>query len=160
MITNRSKNFKKVEIALKKIARNTGENEEDSIFYLRQNNIEFLDNHLVFEGRFMSIFIIEPYNRKRIQHSQSLFDYSKFFYFLYRDNLAFFIYQISLEIYLINQEIFDRLKENHNIESTEFTEEEWIILQNSVSWKSCQIEIFKEMMASKIIDIWEEKFKL
>lgn len=144
-------------LALLKIARKTGEDEDYYIFYLKDISIEILEEKIEFTGRFIRVYISEPYNEHRHNQLLNSSHIEQNLVSIFNLNGREFIkYPIQIERYKVEHEIFEDLKEEHNsIKDTDLNEDEWISIQDSNLWKECQIQVFRELIARKIIKQFE-----
>jgi len=144
-------------IALSKIARETGEDEDNKIIDLRDIEIVISDKNIEFIGKYIRIYISEPYTEFRYNQNVNSFqiidrDLIKIFNL---NGKEFIKYPHNIERWKVDQEIFEDLKEEHDIKDCHFNENEWIKIQSSKEWKECQIQVARELIARKIIKYLE-----
>lgn len=154
----RTKNIKKINLALEKICRNTGEDEYENIIDLESDaNI-----HITYEKieelsrRELWIWIIEPMDEDLQKHiEKKMMSYnlsiSKYMKILKQDGIKYVKYPKKIEICAIYKDIFEILKEEHGIKSSDLSCYEWEHLQDTKLWKRAEIQIAREIIADKMI---------
>jgi len=150
--------IEKINIALNKIARETGENEYDPIFILeKQNNIKVEFQEVgELRGRNIWIWVIIPYKEeisvllehKLIKYNLPLSDYLQI---LYVNKLKYIKYPEKIEVCRVQKEIDEILKEEHDITDYFLKSNEWEHIQNTKKWEKTQIQITRELIADKFL---------
>ncbi|MCK4381483.1 MAG: hypothetical protein KAW51_10125 [Candidatus Lokiarchaeota archaeon] len=151
--------IEKINIALNKIARETGENEYDPIFILEKQcniKVEFQEVGEL-RGRNIWIWVIIPYKeeisvileQKLIKYNLPLSDYLQI---LYVNKLKYIKYPEKIEVCRVQKEIDEILKEEHDITDYFLKSNEWEQIQNSDTWIKAQVEIAREFVADKLLN--------
>ncbi|MHA1844190.1 MAG: hypothetical protein ACTSWE_08005 [Promethearchaeota archaeon] len=103
-------------------------------------------------GRFIEAHVLFPPDIN-IKKLSKIINQEKILFVIHEYDLLFFTCPISIERWKIDQEIFALLKHEHDILPDTLTKHEWGMLQNSVQWKKCQLEIFKILVSEKILKV-------
>ena len=147
-----------IELALEKIAMDTGEDEYEHISILEEEfgiKIEFEEIERL-KGRYIWIWVIVPYKeeisvllkRKLIKYNLPLSDY---FQILYVNKLKYIKYPEKIEVCRVQKEIDEILKEEHDITDYFLKSNEWEQIQNTKKWEKTQIQITRELIADKFL---------
>lgn len=148
----------RIQLALEKLARETGEDEYESIITLE----ELLDIKITYEefkelnGRNIWIWIIEPFIKKilqslkkeKIENKILKKEYIKIFEGL---NGQLIKYPENIQVCLVHKDIFELMEAEHNINNKFFNCYEWEKIQNTELWNKAEIQIARELIADKLI---------
>jgi spore coat protein CotF len=160
----------KIAIALEKITRETGEDEDLILSELENEGISILKKNVIPSGRYTNIYIIESYKNsleeKVRELSHQIIEYMKehsrlgSFNQIKAEKRESVLYEFSIDSERIDEEIFEDLKNEHNIKVSELTPKEWFDIQTSDLWKRSQIQVAREITAREIIKLKEINLKL
>ena len=134
MITKLNKDkIKEIKIALYKIAREMGEDEDPNIQNLTNFGVTITKEEIVnFSCRHRCFFITEPFQEQKYEELrkelENSFLYSKLedlISVLWKNGKKFMKYPYKVEEYVISDNIFDDLEEEHEIKWTNYTEKDW-----------------------------------
>lgn len=149
---------KKIEIALEKIARDTGEDEYEPIFILEKEiniKIKFEEiKNLI--RRYIWIWVTMPYNEEIFAYLEKklnklLIPLTDYLICFFNNNQKFIKYPEKIEICGVKKDIFEILKERHGINSSYFNCYEWEQIQNTKRWKKAEIQIARELVADRLL---------
>ena len=161
MITKLNKDkIKEIKIALDKIARETGEDEDPNIHLLAENGIWVSKEEIEFFCcRHRGFFIIEPFQEQKFEELrkkfENLFLYSKpedLISVMWKKGKKFMKYPYLVEDYVISDNIYEDLEEEHEINCTNYTEKAWEEIKKLESWKKCEAQVTREIIALNICD--------
>lgn len=150
--------YSKIELGLRKIARNTGEDEDPNIFLLLENKIRVIKEEIdFFSCRHKIFYIIEPYKENKYKEIKKAMykaipniqtkDYLGVFI---KNGLKYMKYPLLVQKWKVASSIFEDLKFEHNIKNEDFTEDEWIEIQNSDAWKKTENQVAREIIAFEL----------
>ena len=143
-----------------KIARKTGEDEDPNIQYLTRFGVlitkeEFVDC----SSRQRGFFIIEPFQEQKYdelrKELEKLFLYYKtkeLISVVWKKGKKFMKYPYVVEDYVISDNIYDDLEEEHEINCANHTEKDWEEIKKLESWKKCEDQVTREIIALAICD--------
>lgn len=142
-------------IALNKIARDTGELEYDSIYFLESKlkiNITFKEI-CELRGRYIWVWVIRPLDEKLLIYLERklarlnlpFLNYLKIFKY---KKLNYVKYPEEIETCRVSKEIFEILREQHGLTDNSF---EWEKIQNTKTWLIAQTQVTREFIADKIL---------
>ncbi|MFX1568986.1 MAG: hypothetical protein ACFFCV_11545 [Promethearchaeota archaeon] len=157
------KKFSDILIALEKIAKKTGEDEDDSICDLKnQFNIRIAEEASSLReslgGKHIWIWILKPYNKKDLYTERYNLRFIKFqlsssIYKIVRKEKVEGKYYIKYPKYIllsdVQDAIFERLYEEHGIKNKDFTEIEWEDILCSMEFKYAEIQMARELIAQE-----------
>ena len=145
---------------MRKIARETGEDEDPNITLLSEKNIIVTSEEIeFFSCRHKSFYIIEPYKE---------FDYSEictvmkkalsgivtedFVSIITKKGLKYMKYPRLVENWKITTNILEDLRVEHKIKGEEFNDDDWIEIQTSEPWKKSENQVAREIIALEICE--------
>jgi len=145
---------------LRKIARETGEDEDPNITLLSEKNIIVTSEEIeFFSCRHKSLYIIEPYKEfdykeicRTMKKALSIIGYEDFVRIITRKGIKYMKYPRLVENWSITTNILEDLKVVHKIKGEEFTEDEWIEIQTSEPWKKSENQVAREIIALEICE--------
>jgi len=143
---------------LRKIAREIGEDEDPNIQLLAENGIwvskEEIEN---FSCRHRGFFILEPFQEQKYEELrkelENLLLYSKpedLISVMRKNGKKFMKYPYLVEDNVISDNIYDDLEEEHEINCKNYTEKEWEEIKKLESWKKCERQVAREIIALDI----------
>lgn len=154
---SKSHKLRALSTALLKIQRDTGEDENDYVFFLKKDcGIILHKSYFEFpRPSCIAIWVDEPFSNdlylKIINELKSYYyDADKNCIILDKGDLKFIHYPVPLTMYEIDKDIFEQLENEHGISNEDFKCYEWEYLQNSDIWKRTQIQVAREIIAEKI----------
>lgn len=158
IIDSKKENLKRIEIALNKIARCSGEDEYESILILEEKTkikIEF-EEIKELKGRNIWMWVVIPYNKVNLnflEEKLSKLDlpFENYLKIIRVNKKLFINYPEKVEICRVSKEIFEILKEEHNITSNLLNCSEWEQIQNTKGWIHAQNQITRELIADKLL---------
>ena len=150
--------YSNIKIALPKIARETGEEEDPNIQSLAEKGIWVSKEEIVnFSCRHRVFFIFEPFQEQRYEELrkelESLLLYSKpenLISIMRKKGKNFMKYPYLVEDNVISDNIFDDLEEEHEINCKDYTEKDWEVIKKLESWKKCESQVAREIIALDI----------
>ena len=145
---------------MRKIARETGEDEDPNITLLSEKNIIVTSEEIeFFSCRHKCFYIIEPYKE---------FDYSEictvmkkalsgivtedFVSIITKKGLKYMKYPRLVENWKITTNILEDLRVEHKIKGEEFNDDDWIEIQTSEPWKKSENQVAREIIALEICE--------
>ena len=149
-----------IKIAIDKIARETGEDEDPNIQYLASFGVSITKEEFVnLSCRQRGFFIIEPFQEQKCEdlrrELEELFLYYKpeeLISVMRKNGKNFMKYPYLVEDYVISDNIYDDLEEEHEINCTNYTEKDWEEIKKLESWKKCEAQVTREIIALNICD--------
>lgn len=149
----------KTKLALEKIARDTGEDEDEFLFRLREEFkivIEFEEIQEL-KRRNIWIWVTLPYSKhimtflenKLSEFNLSLLDYLKAFN---SSKQKLIKYPEKVEICRVDKEVYEILREEHDLNSRYLTDYEWEKIHYTETWRKAQIQIAREFIAEKLLE--------
>lgn len=150
--------YEKILFMLNKIARNTGELEDDSIYNLEsQFNIYITEEEVSqLRNREIWIWIIKPFNIDDYENEKRRLDLKDLSYPI--DNLTkkqqlngkyYIKYPERIPYYSVNDNLLgDLLRMCQVCEG--LTGQEWEVIKKTSQWKDAEIQIARELIAKKI----------
>jgi len=149
-----------IKIAIDKIARETGEDEDPNIQYLANFGVSITKEEFVnLSCRQRGFFIIEPFQEQKCEdlrrELEELFLYYKpeeLISVMRKNGKNFMKYPYLVEDYVISDNIYDDLEEEHEINCTNYTEKDWEEIKKLESWKKCEAQVTREIIALNICD--------
>jgi len=152
-------------LALKKIARELGENENIYMSILRDKNIRILDEDIGLRPRYSEINLIEKFTRERYEQFLNPFDFFPNYLEgpirikskeIERINGEKFLkYKISILRDQMDQEIYNDLKYECDIRDSDLSEEKWAKIRGIKLWNKCEQKVTKEVIASFVVNSLE-----
>jgi len=144
-------------LALKKIARETGEDEDYRISELRRNAnifINIIDSNQNYYKSRIIIHLQKNGNNSNINQLliSRLIDKLK----LNIQEINFpngrrrFVLYYRISVFRINDNIFDDLKNTHKINEDYVSEKEWENIKETEIWSRCEIQVARELVADDI----------
>lgn len=145
---------------MRKIARETGEDEDPNITLLSEKNIEVTSEEIeFFSNRHKCFYIIEPYKEffnRKICRAMKKACFSiiteDFVRIITIKGIKYMKYPRMVENWRITTNILEDLKVVHKIKGEEFTEDEWIEIQTSEPWKKSENQVTREIIALEICE--------
>ena len=145
---------------MRKIARETGEDEDPNITLLSEKNIIVTSEEIeFFSCRHKCFYIIEPYKE---------FDYNEicrvmtkalsgivtedFVSIITKKGLKYMKYPRLVENWKITTNILEDLRVEHKIKGEEFNDDDWIEIQTSEPWKKSENQVAREIIALEICE--------
>jgi len=145
---------------LRKIARETGEDEDPNITLLLENNIWVTKEEIeFFSCRHKCFYIIEPY--KEFKHKEIIRVMRKvlsnivtenYVSIITKNGMVYMKYPRLVENWKISKNILEDLEMEHKIKGEEFSEDEWIEIQTSEPWKKSEKQVAREIIALEICE--------
>jgi len=161
LITKLNKDeINEIKIALDKIARETGEDEDPNIQYLAIFEVSITKEEFVnFSCRQTGFFIIEPFLEQKYEELrkelEELFHYYKpeeLISVMRKNGKNFMKYPYLVEDYVISNNIYEDLEEEHEINCTNYSEKDWEEIKRLESWKKCEDQVTREIIALAMCD--------
>jgi hypothetical protein len=151
-------NINETKIALDKIARETGEDEDPNIQLLAENGIWVSKEEIeFFSCRHLCLYVLEPFQdhqfeeiKKKIQKVLPSYKTKCYLKVIKKDGKEYIKYPRLVEDWKISQNILEDLKERHMINNDFLTEDEWIEIQSLEPWKRCERQVAREIIALDI----------
>jgi len=162
-------NDKAVLLALEKISKNTGEDEDDEIFTLeREFNIKITEDEVstlrdVLINESVWIWVLKPYTSKdyekeKLHLIKCSLSADKFLKKKELDGRFFIKYLERIILSRVHDSIFEDLLEEHEIEYKNLTKSEWEDIIASKQFKKAEIQVAREFIASKLSKKCEAHF--
>ncbi len=155
-------------LALKKIARETGEDEDYRINDLRRNANIFINIIDSNENYYKSRIIIQfQQNGNNSNINQLLI--SRLIDELnlniqeinYPNGRRRFVLYYKISVFRVNDNILDDLKNTHKINEDYLSEKEWENIKETKIWNKCEIQVARELVADDISNfLYENKIIL
>ena len=150
--------YSNIKIALLKIAREIGEDEDPNIQLLAEKGIWVSKEEFVnFSCRHRGFFILEPFQEQKYEELrkklENLLLYSKpedLISVMRKNGKSFMKYPYLIEDYVISDNIYDDLEEEHEINCKNYTEKDWEEIKKLESWKKCERQVAREIIALNI----------
>ncbi|GAI90568.1 unnamed protein product [marine sediment metagenome] len=153
---------KKIEnllLGLEKVARNTGEDEYDLIFFLANEDGIHITNIITpsFFSNQIAVGVLKPYTEEEYKRLK-LYFISRFHSYLLdellnkfeKGGVSYIRYLEFIDNWQVYSDIFEVLNEEHGIKSNQFNEIEWLEIFDTKEWKSCFIQTARELVANNI----------
>ena len=145
---------------MRKIARETGEDEDPNITLLSEKDIIITNEEIeFFSSRHKFLYIIELYNEFDFNKicsamKKALFSIitEDFVSIITIKGIKYIKYPRMVENWRITTNILEDLKVVHKIKGEEFTEDEWIEIQTSEPWKKSENQVAREIIALEICE--------
>ena len=145
---------------MRKIAREIGEEEDPNIQLLAENGIWVSKEEIVnFSCRHRGFFILEPFQEHKYEELrkelENLLLYSKpedLISVMRKNGKNFMKYPYFVEDNVISDNIYDDLEEEHEINCKNYTEKDWEEIKKLESWKKCEAQVTREIIALNICD--------
>lgn len=154
-IINKNK-LDKIEIALEKIARKNGEDEYYAISSLIDKKIIEIENKEIRElrNRYIWLWINSPYNKdvhSNLKKKINKYNLSELEYIriITKNNKKYIRYAEKIEVCGVYKDIFEILKDEHDIYSDFLKGFEWEQIQGTSKWNDAEIQIARELIAEK-----------
>ena len=152
--------YSNIKIALRKIAREIGEEEDPNIQLLAENGIWVSKEEIeFFSCRHRGFFILELFQEQRYgelkKDLEGLLFYSKLedlISVMRKNGKIFMKYPYLVEDNVISDNIYDDLEEEHEINCKNYTEKDWEEIKKLESWKKCERQVARELIALEICD--------
>ncbi len=149
-----------MKIGLLKLAREAGEEEDPNIQLLEEIGIWISKEEFVnFNCRQRGFFIIEPFQEQKCKELrkelENLFLYNKpeeLISVMWENGIKLMKYPCLIEDYVITDNIYEDLEEEHEINCTNYTEKDWEEIKKLESWKKCEVQVTREIIALNICD--------
>jgi len=153
--------YSNIKIALRKIAREIGEEEDPNIHLLAENGIWVSNEEIVnFSCRHRGFFILEPFQEQKYEdlrkELENLLLYSKpedLISVMRKNGKNFMKYPYLVEDNVISDNIYDDLEEEHEINCKNYTEKDWEEIKKLESWKKCERQVAREIIALDICNL-------
>ena len=137
-----------------------GEDEDHNIQYLASFGVSITKEEFVnFSCRQRGFFIIEPFQEQKYEKLrkglEELFPYYKpeeLISVMRKNGKNFMKYPYFVEDYVISDNIYEDLEEEHEINCTNYTEKDWEEIKKLESWKKCEVQVTREIIALNICD--------
>ncbi len=154
----KNRKFQDVRLCLLKIAKETGEEESESIVDLEGLGFKISsDEAPAFRANQKAVWIYGPFDKSRYEKARAEFQFLAPPHLTYRyvqrteiEGKLYLKYPQSVEKSLINEAIFETLKVEYKIKYDDFTEEGWKNLQSIDEWKRCETQILREIKAAEL----------
>jgi hypothetical protein len=159
MITKLNKeNINEIKIALDKIARETGEDEDPNIQNLIFFGVTITKEEIVnFGCHHRFFFIVEPFQEQKYEELRKELEnglpYPKpedLISVIWENGKKFMKYPYKVKDYEISDNIYDDLEAEHQIDCTNYTENAWEEIKKLESWKKCERQVAREIIALEI----------
>jgi len=145
---------------LRKIARETGEDEDPNITLLSEKNIIVTSEEIeFFSCRHKCFYIIEPYKEfdyneicRVIKKGFSCIVIEDFVSIITKKGLKYMKYPRFVENWKITTNILEDLRVEHKIKGEEFNDDDWIEIQTSEPWKKSENQVAREIIALEICE--------
>jgi len=145
---------------LRKIAKETGEDEDPNITLLSEKNIMVTNEEIeFFSCRHICFYIIEPFKefkynkiKRMIRNVLSNIVIDDYVSIITKKGKMFIRYPRLVENWKISQNILEDLKSVHKIKGEDFSEDEWIEIQSSEPWKKSENQVAREIIALEICE--------
>ena len=151
--------IEKVLLGLEKIARETGEDEYELIYLLASEKGIIITNEIssfLFYSH-VAIWLLKPFTNEKFDAIKSTLNsqfpsglIDKILQRIEKYNNFYLRYPETIQIYKIDEEIFEFLTEEHGIDCNEINEAEWEEIKKTDIWKSSVNQTAREMVALKI----------
>ncbi|MBD3211258.1 MAG: hypothetical protein GF311_01525 [Candidatus Lokiarchaeota archaeon] len=148
-------------IALMRIARELGEDEDSKIYNLQLKGIFLPVVKVQLKGSRIFVDIRETFQEKRYYELLKIFRneinyYEKclgrnFFELINQNGEKFIKYSILIQSQVVDQNINIDLFESYNFKENDMNEDEWFNLQNSDEWKKAQIQVAREIISTMLL---------
>lgn len=146
-------------ISLMKIAREGGEDEFETIHSLKvEYNISITPQEIIKRmNNQVGIVIFEPFNK--IHHQElrneykddfNLNQFKKFVKIIEINEKKYISYPIFIPISIIQDVIFEDLREEHGIILNSISESDWIQIKSNEIWKQTEIQVAREIIAEEL----------
>lgn len=150
--------YSNIKIALRKIAREIGEEEDPNIQLLAEKGIWVSKEEIVnFSCRHRVFFILEPFQEQKYEELrkelENLLLYSKpedLISVMRKNGKNFMKFPYLVEDIVISDNIYDDLEEEHEINCKNYTEKDWEEIKKLESWKKCERQVAREIIALDI----------
>ena len=137
-----------------------GEDEDPNIQNLASFGVSITKEEFVnFSCRQRGFFIIEPFQEQKYEELryelEELYPYYKpeeLISVMRKNGKNFMKYPYFVEDYVISDNIYEDLEEEHEINCTNYTEKDWEEIKKLESWKKCEDQITREIIALNICD--------
>ncbi len=158
-LTEKTK-YTNMKIGLVKLAREAGEEEDPNIQLLEEYGIWISKEEFVnLSCRQRGFFIKEPFQkqkykelRKELEKSFLSYKTEELLSVIYKNGIKFMKYPYFVEDYVISDNIYEDLEEEHEINCTNYTEKDWEEIKKLESWKKCEVQVTREIIALNICD--------
>lgn len=154
----RIEKINKIFLVLDKICRNTGEDEDDNIIDLENYaDMRITDEEIEeIRGREIWIWIIEPMNEDLLKYIKKKlenynFSISKYMKKFEQDGIKYIKYPKKIDICAVRKDIFEIMKEEHGIKSSDLKCYEWAYLQETEIWRRTEVQVAREIIADQMI---------
>ena len=145
---------------MRKIARETGEDEDPNITLLSEKNIIVTSEEIeFFSCRHKCFYIIEPYKEfdyneicRVMKKALSGIVTEDFVIIITKKGLKYMKYPRLVENWKITTNILEDLRVEHKIKGEEFNDDDWIEIQTSEPWKKSENQVAREIIALEICE--------
>ena len=145
---------------MRKIAREIGEDEDPNIQLLAENGIWVSKEEIVnFSCRHRGFFILEPFQEQKYEELRKELENLLLYYkpedlisVMRKNGKNFMKYPYLVEYNVISDNIYDDLEEEHEINCKNYTEKDWEEIKKLESWKKCEVQVTREIIALNICD--------
>ena len=145
---------------MRKIARETGEDEDPNITLLSEKNIIVTSEEIeFFSCRHKCFYIIEPYKEfdyneicRVMKKTLSFIRSEDFVRIITKKGLKYMKYPRLVENWKITTNILEDLRVEHKIKGEEFNDDDWIEIQTSEPWKKSENQVAREIIALEICE--------
>ena len=152
--------YPNIKIGLVKLAREAGEEEDPNIQLLEEYGIWISKEEFVnLSFRQRGFFIKEPFQkqkykelRKELEKSYLSYKPEELISLIWENGIKFMKYPYLIEDYVISDNIYEDLEEEHEINCINYTEKEWEEIKKLVSWKKCEAQVAREIIALAICE--------
>lgn len=151
--------LEKVLIALEKIARETGEDECEDIFLLAFKKGITISNEISSSLLYydIAVWVVKPFDKEEFEIIKSALN-SRFpsclvdniLHKIEENNKFYIKYPVNIQIYKIDEDIFEVLTEEHGIDCNKINEDEWGEIKKTEIWKSAIFQTARELVAYNI----------
>lgn len=146
-------------MGLMKIARETGEDEFDTIHSLKEEyKISITSDEIIKRiNNQVGIIIFEPFSKIHYQKLKNeyiddfnLNQFKKYVKIIEINEKKYISYPIFIHISTIQDVILEDLREDHAIILNTISESEWIQIKNTELWKKTEIQVAREITAENL----------
>ncbi len=161
-----TENYNHLILSLEKIAKSTGEDEDDNIHLLEQEFQVFIDKNEILDlrGSAIWIYITKPCNSIIYQSVRDKFMSLLPLALIPEDLLRKYVKKVNMngksyvkypervEIWQIYESINQDLGEDHEFPIEKLSESEWAKIYCSPEWKKAEVQVAREIIAANLIE--------
>ncbi|MBD3213370.1 MAG: hypothetical protein GF311_12245 [Candidatus Lokiarchaeota archaeon] len=156
-----------LKIALEKISRKTGEDEDDFVYDLELMGISIPENQVSVFGRYVALKIFDENNdiekrgviRTFEEHYRSNLNRLRLESIYKNDSNEpnYIIIECLMDLSEIEHNIIEDLKEEHSINPHNYTESDWMKIKETILWHDAITQVARELVALRIYEIFPDK---